>query len=59
MASTQRFVGAQTPFGTIVEVSNRVYNAQAVVRAKDGRVNTYRLPLLIALGVTFAGKVTA
>ncbi len=36
MAATQRFVGAQTPFGTITQVSNSVYNALATVQAKDG-----------------------
>jgi hypothetical protein len=59
MAATQRFVGAQTPFGTITQVSNSVYNALATVQAKDGSTGTYRLPFLIALGVTLAGKVTA
>jgi len=59
MASTQRYVGASTPFGTIVQVSNNVYNALATVQAKNGSSNTYRLPFLIALGVTLAGKVTA
>lgn len=58
-ATSQRYVGAQTPFGTITQVSDRVYNALATVQAKDGTVSTYRLPFLIALGVTLAGRVTA
>ncbi len=57
MAASQRFVGARTPFGTIVQVSDRLFNAEALVRAQDGSVSTYRLPFLLALGVTFAGKV--
>ncbi len=56
MAATQLYVGAATPFGIITQVSNSVYNALATVQAKDG---SYRLPFLIALGVTLAGKVTA
>jgi hypothetical protein len=56
MATTQRYVGAFTAFGIITQVSDRIYNAQAVVRAKDGSTAVYRLPLLIALGVK--GKVT-
>lgn len=59
MAATQRFVGASTPFGTITQVSDSIYNALATVQAKDGGSSTYRLPFLIALGVTLAGKVTA
>lgn len=59
MASTQRFVGASTPFGKVVAVSDRLFNPTATVQAKDGSGGTYRLPFLVALGVTFAGKVTA
>jgi hypothetical protein len=59
MAGTQRFVGASTPFGTIVHVSDRLFSPTATVQAKDGSRGTYRLPFLLALGVTFAGKVTA
>jgi hypothetical protein len=51
MASTQRFVGASTPFGTITQVCPRLYNPEATVQAKDGTVSTYRLPFLIALGM--------
>jgi hypothetical protein len=51
MALTQLYVGASTPFGTIVLVSPRLYNAEAIVRAKDGSSRTYQLPHLIALGV--------
>jgi hypothetical protein len=59
MAATQRFVGASTPFGTIVQVSDRIYNAQAVVRAKDGSSSTYQLPFLLALGVKPQERMTA
>jgi hypothetical protein len=59
MAVTQRYVGASTPFGAIVQVSNNVYNALATVQAKDGTVSTYRLPFLIALGVTLQERMTA
>jgi hypothetical protein len=59
MASTKRFVGASTPFGVVVRVEDRLFNPEAVVRAQDGTVSTYRLPFLIALGVTLAGRVTA
>ncbi len=58
MAATQRFVGAQTAFGIITQVSNSVYNALATVQSKDGGSSTYRPPFLIALGVTL-GKVAA
>jgi hypothetical protein len=58
MAATQRFVGASTAFGTIVGVSDQLFNPTALVRAKDGTVSTYRLPFLIALGVTLE-KVAA
>ena len=50
-AASQRFVGAHTPFGTIVQVSDRLFNPTATVRSQDGSVGTYRLPLLLALGV--------
>lgn len=59
MAATQRFVGASTPFGKVVAVSDRLFNPTATVQAKDGSRDTYQLPFLIALGVTFVGKVTA
>jgi hypothetical protein len=59
MAATQRYVGASTPFGTIVQVSNNVYNALAVVQAKDGSSSTYRLPFLIALGLRLPERMAA
>lgn len=59
MASTQRYVGAFTAFGTIVQVSDRIYNAEATVQAKDGTVSTYRLPFLMALGVKLQERMTA
>jgi hypothetical protein len=37
----------------------RTYNALATVQAKDGSTAVYRLPFLIALGVTPARKVQA
>ncbi len=51
MAATQRYVGASTPFGTIVGVSDRLFNAEALVKAQDGSTRTYRLPFLIAHGL--------
>jgi hypothetical protein len=59
MASTQGYVGAQTAFGTIVGVSDRLFNPMALVRAKDGSVSTYRLPFLLALGVKLQERMTA
>ena len=59
MAATQLYVGAQTPFGTITQVSNSVYNALAAVQSKDGGLNTYRLPFLIAHGAKPAAQVAA
>jgi hypothetical protein len=58
MAASQRYVGASTPFGTIVQVSDQLFNPEAIVQAKDGTVSTYRLPFLLALGVTL-GTVAA
>lgn len=54
MASTQRYLGGRTPFGTIIRITARVYNAEATVKARDGTTRTYRLPFLIAHGVTLA-----
>lgn len=59
MASTQLYVGAATPFGTITQVSDSIYNALATVQAKDGGSSTYRLPFLIAHGVKPAIRVAA
>ncbi len=59
MAASQRFVGASTPFGVIVQVSDAVYNATALVRAQDGSTAVYRLPFLMALGVTLQERMTA
>lgn len=58
MAVTQRFVGASTPFGIIVQVSDILYNALATVQAKDGSRGTYRLPFLLALGVRLPERIT-
>ena len=54
MASTQRYLHARTPFGIIIRITDRVYKAEATVKAGDGRTRTYRLPFLIAHGVTLA-----
>lgn len=54
MTKAQRYLGGRTPFGTIIHVSDRVYNTEATVEAKDGNTKTYRLPFLIAHGVTLA-----
>ncbi len=51
--AAHRYVGARTAFGTITHVSSNVYNTLATVRAKDGSTDTYRLPFLIAFGVTY------
>ncbi len=59
MATTQRFVGACTPFGKVVAVSDNLFNTTATVQAKDGSVSTYRLPFLIALGVTLPERMPA
>jgi hypothetical protein len=54
MAKTkaQRYLGGLTPFGTIISVEDRVYNAEATVEAGDGSTKQYRLPFLIAHGLT-------
>ncbi len=59
MAASQRFVGAHTPFGVIVQVTDRLFNPEVIVQAKDGSVSTYRLPFLIALGVTLPERMQA
>jgi hypothetical protein len=59
VAATQLYVGASTPFGVVAWVSNDVYNAQALVRAKDGTMNAYQLPFLLALGVTLSERMKA
>ena len=59
MAATQRYVGARTPFGVIVRVSDLVYNAEATVEARDGSTIRYRLPFLIAHGARPAARVSA
>jgi hypothetical protein len=59
MAATQRFVGASTPLGKIVQVSDQLFNPEVTVQAKDGSVSTYRLPFLIALGARPVVQVAA
>jgi len=56
VASTQRYLGARTPFGTIIHVSDCVYNPEVTVRTKDGSIKRYRLPFLIAHGLTLPGR---
>ena len=51
MAASQLYVGATTSFGVIVQVTARVDNSEATVRAKDGSTKSYKLPFLIAHGV--------
>ncbi len=58
MAATQRYLGARTPFGTIIHISDCVYNPEATVRAEDGSIKRYRLPFLIAHGLTLTRKET-
>ena len=55
MASTQKYLGAETPFGLIVQVEDRVYNPQVTVARADGSTGTYALPFLIAQGLTLLG----
>ena len=59
MAASQRFVGAHTPLGIIVQVEARLFNPTALVRATDGTTAEYRLPFLIALGVTVTTQEAA
>ena len=54
VAATQCYLGASTPFGVIIFVTDRVYNARATVRADDGSTRTYSLPFLLAHGFTLA-----
>lgn len=49
---TQRYLGALTAFGTVIAIENRLYNAAVTVEAKDGSTRDYRLPFLIAHGIT-------
>ena len=51
MSTSQRYLGARTMFGVIVFITDCVYNAEAIVRAKDGSTRPYRLPFLIAHGL--------
>lgn len=59
MAATQRYVGARTLFGVIVQVSDQLFNAEATVEARDGSIGTYRLPFLIAHGAKPPVQVNA
>lgn len=52
MAATQRYLGARTAFGVIIRIEDRVYNPAVTVKASDGTIHKYRLPLLIAHGLT-------
>ena len=59
MASTQKYLGAATPFGTVVHLGDRVYNPAATVEHRDGTTGVCGLPHLIALGVTPPTQVVA
>ena len=52
MAATQRYLGAHTAFGVIIHIEDRLYNAKVTVEANDGTTKEYRLPFLIAHGLT-------
>jgi hypothetical protein len=52
VAATQRYLGARTAFGIIIHIDNQLYNATVTVEACDGSVREYRLPFLIAHGLT-------
>ncbi len=51
MSTSQRYLGARTAFGIIVSAVDCLYNPEAVVQAKDGSTQPYRLPFLIAHGL--------
>ncbi len=51
MSTSQRYLGARTAFGIIISVVDCLYNPEAVVQAKDGSTQPYRLPFLIAHGL--------
>lgn len=48
----KNYLGARTPFGVIVELEPRLYNATATCVARDGTKTEHKLPKLIALGLT-------
>ncbi len=52
MDATRRYLGARTAFGVIIRIEDRVYNPAVTVEASDGTTGEYRLPFLIALGLT-------
>ena len=58
MAKAQRYLNARTSFGTIIHITDRVFSTEATVKAKDSSIKTYRLPFLIAHGVTLAESKT-
>ncbi len=58
-AATRRYLGPSTPFGTITSISGGVYNPEATVQARDGSMGVYRLPFLIAHGMSPAVRVAA
>lgn len=58
-AAMVRYVGARTPFGVIVRVGDRLFNPTALVKATDGSTAEYRLPFLIASGVTLSERIQA
>ena len=42
VAATQRYLGASTPLGVIIFITDHVYNARATVRADDGSTDQER-----------------
>ncbi len=56
MAASMRYVGARTPFGTITQVEDQLYNATATVQARDGSTRQYALPFLVAHGLELPDK---
>ena len=52
MASTQKYLGAATPFGKVICIEDRIYNPAVIVEGQDGATKTYTLPFLIARGLT-------
>lgn len=49
--ASERYLGATSPFGVVVEIEPYLYNPLATVRHADGTESTYRLPFLLAHGL--------
>jgi hypothetical protein len=52
VAASQRYLGAWSAFGEIIEIENCLYNPIVKVRANDGSISFHQLPKLIALGLS-------